>query len=156
MEQQKSDSPGVIALPPVIYLLALGAGGVMELFYPASLLPAAVQYTVGGILIVLSAVPMPFVMRRFRKAGTSMDVRKPDSSLITGGPFRYSRNPAYLSMTLLYLGISVAADSLWMLLMVIPLLGVMHYGVIRREERYLEAEFGEAYRDYKRAVRRWF
>ncbi len=156
MDPQSPDSPGVVALPPVIFLLALAAGGVLELFFPLNLLPAGVQYAVGGALILLSALPMPFVMRSFRRAGTPMDVRKAATRLVTGGPYRFSRNPAYLSMTLLYLGISVAADSLWMVLLALPLLVVMHYGVILREERYLEAEFGEAYRDYKRAVRRWF
>ena len=92
---------------------------------------------------------------QFRKLGTHVDVRKPATALATDGPYRLSRNPIYLALTLFYLGIGVAAGSLWVLVLVAPALLVMHLGVIRREERYLERTFGAAYLDYARRVRRW-
>ena len=77
------------------------------------------------------------------------------TALVTEGPFQFSRNPIYLALTLIYCGIGMAADSGWVLGLVVPVLAVMRYGVIAAEERYLEAKFGEAYRHYKGHVRRW-
>ena len=149
------DSPGVITIPPFIYLFFLAVGLVLDLLFPVALLSSAVQYTVGFVLIAASFALLPFVLGRFREAGTNLDVRKPTTAIISDGPYRFSRNPAYLSMTLLYIGIGIAADSIWILGLLLPTLVVMHYGVIAREERYLEAKFGEEYVRYKRSVRRW-
>jgi protein-S-isoprenylcysteine O-methyltransferase Ste14 len=79
----------------------------------------------------------------------------PTTALVTGGPYRISRNPIYLALTLVYLGLALAWGSLWPVVLLAPLLIVMRYGVIGREERYLEARFGDAYRAYRAAVRRW-
>ena len=142
------DSPGVITIPPVIYLVFLALGVALDFLFPVALLPNLVQYTVGVALL-------PMVLGGFRATGTNLDVRKPTTAIITDGPYRYSRNPAYLSMTLLCAGIGVAADSIWILGLLLPALVVMHYGVIAREERYLEAKFGEECLRYKQSVRRW-
>jgi len=155
VKENERDAPGVVALPPLIYLAFLAAGIVLDRLFPVELLPDALQYPLGIALMAIAALVMPFVLRRFRKAGTSLDVRKPTSALVTGGPYRFSRNPAYLSLTLLYAGIGVAADSLWIVGLLVPVLAVMQYGVILREERYLERKFGEDYLRYKRSVRRW-
>jgi protein-S-isoprenylcysteine O-methyltransferase Ste14 len=98
---------------------------------------------------------MPPVLMRFRRAGTPFDVRKRASALITDGPYRFSRNPSYVALTLLYVGLGVILNNAWVLLLVIPVLLVMHFGVVLREERHLEAVFGEEYVWYKLAVRRW-
>ena len=151
----QDDSPGVITIPPVIYLAFLALGIALDLLFPVALLPNPVQYAVGFVIIAVSFVLLPFVLGRFRAAGTNLDVRKPTTAIISDGPYRFSRNPAYLSMSLLYLGIGIAADSIWILGLLLPTLVIMHYGVIAREERYLEAKFGEEYLRYKRSVRRW-
>jgi protein-S-isoprenylcysteine O-methyltransferase Ste14 len=98
---------------------------------------------------------MPFVLREYHKARTHFDPRRPSARLVTTGPYRYSRNPAYLALTLLYLGGSAAVDSLWVLAGAAPAVLAAHWGVILPEERYLEGKFGDAYRGYKRTVRRW-
>ena len=90
-----------------------------------------------------------------RRARTSLDFRRPTIALVTTGPFRFSRNPSYLSLSLLYIGIGIAMDSIWVLAMIIPVVVVTHVTVIVREERYLERVFGEDYRRYKASVRRW-
>ena len=82
-------------------------------------------------------------------------MRKPATALATAGPYRVSRNPIYLALTLFYLGVGLAAGSLWVVVLAGPALLVMHLGVVRREERYLERRFGAAYLDYARRVRRW-
>ncbi|NQV80212.1 MAG: isoprenylcysteine carboxylmethyltransferase family protein, partial [Alphaproteobacteria bacterium] len=92
---------------------------------------------------------------RFRRAGTAVQPYKPSTTVVTDGVYRFSRNPIYLGLTAFYLGLAFAVNSGWAILLLPLVLVVMHYGVIAREERYLEGKFGAAYRDYKNRVRRW-
>ena len=155
MSASDPDAAGVIALPPVIYVAFLGIGVALDLLFPLPLLPDSVQYRAGFVVIAGSGCIMPFVLLQFHRAGTNFDPRKATTALISGGPYRFSRNPSYVSLSLLYVGVGIAADSIWILGLLAPTLTVMHYGVILREERYLENKFGEEYLRYKRAVRRW-
>lgn len=149
------DSPGVVAPPPLIYGAFLLSGLALEYLFPVSVLPDWTGYFAGGPLIAAGfAVAIPAI-RLFRKADTNLDVRKPTTSIVAAGPYRFSRNPIYLALTMLYMGIGFAAGSLWVLGLVLPALAVMRTGVIAREERYLEGKFGAEYLAYKRAVRRW-
>ncbi len=75
--------------------------------------------------------------------------------LVTGGIHGWSRNPIYIGMFLIYAGIGIAAGSPWILILALPLAIILHYGVVPREEAYLERRFGDAYRDYRARVRRW-
>ena len=93
--------------------------------------------------------------RRFLAAGTNIPPNLPTTALVVDGIYRRTRNPLYLGTTLVYLGLSVAAGSLWAIGLVVPLLWVINTGVIAREEHYLERKFGDAYRAYKARVRRW-
>ncbi len=149
------DNPGVIAPPPLIYLgfLALGFG--LDYLWPIAVLPDRVQVFTGAALIVLAAAVVVPAMRQFHKAGTNIQPHRPTLAIISAGPYRYSRNPMYIALSLLYAGIGVAADNLWVVVLLVPLLVVVRYGVIAREERYLEAKFGDAYLRYKAKVRRW-
>ena len=100
-------------------------------------------------LLVLSA------FRLMRKAGTNVDPTQPTTALVVKGPFQLTRNPLYLSLTLIYSGIAMLMNALWAMLILPFVLLVMRLGVIDREERYLERKFGEEYRQYKARVRRW-
>jgi protein-S-isoprenylcysteine O-methyltransferase Ste14 len=91
-----------------------------------------------------------------RRAQTNINPLRPTTSLVTSGPYRFSRNPLSVSLVVLYLGLSLKIDTLWPLLLLLPLLIVFHFGVIQREERYLERKFGDTYRHYRSAVPRWF
>ncbi len=93
--------------------------------------------------------------RCFKRAGTSVDPLKPSTAILTEGPYRISRNPIYIGLTAAYAGIGIAVDAPWVWVLLLPTLVVMHYGVIAREERYLERKFGKEYLDYKARVRRW-
>lgn len=149
------DNAGVIAPPPLIYLSGLAAGIVLHWFNPLVFLPNTFALPLGIFLIVISIVLVVTAMRAFIKAKTNIDVRKPATSIVTTGPYRFSRNPIYLSMTLLVIGIAVWVNSLWILITLIPVLLVMQFGVIKREETYLTKKFGEEYIRYKARVRRW-
>ena len=91
----------------------------------------------------------------FRNAKTSIIPNRPAAAIVTSGPFRITRNPMYVSMTLIYLGVTLWIDSIWPLVFLPIILFTVQRAVIAREERYLEAKFGEAYRGYKGRVRRW-
>ncbi len=145
----------IAAPPPVIYLISLAIGLLVHWLYPVQVLPTPFAIGIGLLLIAAAGPIVISALRAFSRAKTTFDVRKPTSAIVTNGPYRFSRNPGYVSLTLLYGGIACLVNSLWVLLMVVPTVTVMHFGVIKREERYLEAKFGEEYREYKTTVRRW-
>jgi protein-S-isoprenylcysteine O-methyltransferase Ste14 len=90
-----------------------------------------------------------------RRTDTPIDPRKPVSKLATSGPFRYTRNPAYLSMTLIYAGVAALRNALWAILLLPLVVYVIQRDQIEREEQYMERDFGEEYLNYKKSVRRW-
>lgn len=90
-----------------------------------------------------------------RRVNTSADPYQPSGALVTEGPFYLSRNPIYLAMTVMYIGAALVVGSLWLLMFLLPLLAVMHWGVIVPEERYLANKFGDAYAHYRSRVARW-
>jgi protein-S-isoprenylcysteine O-methyltransferase Ste14 len=151
------DVAGVIALPPFIFLGFLVAATVLEAIAPLPLLGthAIARYVVGAVLSLGGFVMIGLGTRRFVAAGTNIPPNLPTTALVVEGIYGRTRNPLYLGATLVYLGLSVAAGSLWALVLLVPLLWVINVGVIAREERYLDRKFGDAYRAYKARVRRW-
>lgn len=149
------DRPGVIAPPPFIYALALAIGFGLDALLPSASLPAALRWPFGGALLVVGLALAAAFFTAFRRARTPIDVRKATTTIVTTGPYRLSRNPGYLSLTLIYLGITVFASALWALVSLVPTLILVDRGVIAREERYLERKFGEEYLRYKARARRW-
>ena len=149
------ENAGVVAPVPVIYGAALVLGLAAEFTLPTVHLPRTLTLWLGGVAIALS---IPIVISAFRaltRARTAFDARKPTTTLVSDGAFHYSRNPTYLSLTLLYVGLALVLGSPWVLLMVVPAVALTQWGVVLREERYLEAKFGEEYRRYKANVRQW-
>jgi protein-S-isoprenylcysteine O-methyltransferase Ste14 len=149
------DNPGVIARPPLILIGFISLGLALDWLMPAAFLPLAVQYAVGGVLIALALVLASAAMVCLARAGTNIPTCLPATALVAGGPYRFSRNPIYVAMILLVLGIGMMADSVWIVGLAIPFALVLRYGVIAREERYLEAKFRDSYRAYRARVRRW-
>ena len=151
------DVAGVIALPPLIFLGFLAAATVLEAILP---LPIPVAHSlasyVAGVALAASGFGMIAMgTRRFAAAGTNIPPTLPTTALVVDGIYGRTRNPLYLGTTLIYLGLSVAAGSLWAIGLVVLLLWVINVGVVKREEHYLERKFGDAYRAYKARVRRW-
>jgi protein-S-isoprenylcysteine O-methyltransferase Ste14 len=155
MPETPNAGPGIRVIPPLLYLAALAIAFLVDWLWPVAVLAAGLQYAVGGVLIAASLALVLWSVGLFRRAGTPFDVRRPATALVTDGPYRLSRNPGYLSLTGLSLGIAFAADNVW----VLPAVGVAAWCldrfVIRLEERHLNARFGEAYRSYCAQVRRW-
>ena len=152
--QPQPDSANVIAPPLALYLgtLLLGLTGQWATPLPIT---ASIPPALGLGLIATGIVGLRWAFATLRLAETTASPNQPVSRLITAGPFCFSRNPIYVAMTAAYLGIALLANSIWLLLLLVPLLLVMEFGVIRREERYLAARFGPDYAAYRAAVRRW-
>jgi protein-S-isoprenylcysteine O-methyltransferase Ste14 len=149
------DAPGVIAPPPLIYLLAFGAGLGLDGALPSASPPAAVAVPAGAALAAGGCALAGSFVAAFRRARTPVDPRHATTALVTSGPYRISRNPGYLGLTLVYTGATVATGKLWALVPLVGALVVIDRGVIAREERYLERKFGDEYRSYRARVRRW-
>lgn len=152
------DRPGVIAHPPYIYLGFLGLGIVLNYFWPLPIGdgPFAVwARSFWGLIVAGGATLLLLGIRQFRRRGTHFRTDKPSTAIITDGLYRYSRNPLYLALSLIYAGLGLGLDNLWALMLLVPVLVVIRYGVIAREEAYLERKFGHEYLRYKRSVRRW-
>lgn len=149
------ENPGVIAPPPLIYLAGLALGFAFEVLLPSRRL-RGVRVRAAGLLLALGGLSLAreFFMT-FRRAGTPVDPRRAATVLVTHGPYRFTRNPAYLGMTLLYSGITLLRGALWPFATLPAVLALVDRGVIAREERYLTERFGESYTDYCTNVRRW-
>ena len=150
------DNPGIRVPPPLIDLLPLVAGLALDRrFLHVPFLPRRLARPLGWALIGSSWLVGGWFMRTIEKAGTPIRTDRPVPRLVTDGPFRYTRNPGYLGLTMLYAGIAVLRNSLWAILLLPLVLYVIQREVIGREERYLERTFGEEYLAYKARVRRW-
>jgi len=149
------DTSGVTIPPPIVYFLFILIGIGLNYLWPFSFFPQSIQGPIGYTIIALSLILFGLVLREFSRSSTSIDHRKSTTAIISSGPFRYSRNPVYLSLTILAIGVSFVVDSLWVIIMTIPAILIVHYAVILKEEAYLIKIFGDKYRHYMNSVRRW-
>jgi protein-S-isoprenylcysteine O-methyltransferase Ste14 len=153
------DHPGVVAPPPLIALGGVVLGFLLDWLFPAYVLDTVLgpwtRGFVGGVVLTSGAALAMEAAGRFREAGTSVNPWTPSLQLATAGVFQYLRNPMYVGLLLMVGGIGIAFASDWTLAMVVPVALVLHHGVVLREERYLEARFGDSYRRYMDRVSRW-
>ncbi len=152
---EKKDSPNVIAPPPLIFLSGLLLGGIATYFYPFAILPNALAVVLGNLLVLTGIGVIAIIYLQMKRAKTNIEPWKPTTKILDTGFYGYSRNPIYLGMILIYLGVTCLFNSIWFLPFLPLCLLVIHFGVILREEKYLESKFGEEYLDYKKRVRRW-
>lgn len=155
MSQNTIDNPNVIAPPPLIYAVPLAVGILIQTLFPMNLLPPVAAQVSGGLLFILAGILAVSALGTMRQAGTNVAPSQPTTAIVSDGPFRFTRNPLYLSVTLLYGSISLLVNGLWPMLMLPIVLIIIDRGVIAREERYLENKFGEEYTQYKARTRRW-
>ena len=146
----KRDRAGVIAPPPLIFLAVFLLG-----WFGRNLLPRYQSIVVGAVLILVAAAIIAWAATTLLRAHTTVDPFQPTTALVTTGPFRFTRNPLYLAMTIAYVGASLWTASMTSDVLLPLAIVILHFGVIRREERYLEGKFGDTYREYRRRVRRW-
>jgi protein-S-isoprenylcysteine O-methyltransferase Ste14 len=158
MNLQLRDRPGIVVFPPVIPIstIALGftlqwlvpLGGVARIDQPWRIAIGATVFAAGASLCIIAR-------RSLLRRGTNVNPLQPTTALATEGIFQWTRNPIYVGGTVAMIGIAFAFALDWLLLLIGPSLLVMHFGVVRREEQYLEGKFGEEYRRYKSRVPRY-
>ena len=155
MANTKSDSSGAVAPPPLIALAVVALGVALGLIWPVEVIPAPWQYVAGGPIIAAAVVMVASAFRLFQKAKTPVPTFRTATALVTDGVYGISRNPIYLSMVLLIIGLAVTLDNVWLLALAAIFQQIIRWGVIAREEPYLEAKFVDDYRAFKQRTRRW-
>ena len=158
MAAPADDSPGVPIPPPLMFVLGFVAGLLADGVVPVRLLGtarrAAAVWTGWGA-IAAGLILMFWGILTFARSRTAVMPHLPASRLVTSGPYRLTRNPMYVGITLAYVGIALLIDTAWPVLLLPLVLALLFVVVVRREERYLERAFGDAYRSYRRLVSRW-
>jgi len=152
------DTSKAIIRPPVLFLIALGIGLLADRWVvPIDLvnLRWSTRQWIGGAMILLGMAVVVDCTRRFRRAGTNVETGRPTTAIVDSGLYRYSRNPIYLGLSTIHLGVAVADNNAWLPVLLVPVLAILRFGVVAREEIYLERKFGPQYVAYKARVRRW-
>lgn len=155
MHNNRDDIPQLITKPPHLFLGAIAIALTLNAFFPLPLSLGVFTSSVGIVLCLCGVFLFTQGLRAFKAAKTSPNPNHEAVALIHSGPYRYSRNPLYLSLFVFLLGLALGLDNFWILAMLLPLLGVIQFGVVLPEERYLENKFGDSYREYKTRVPRW-
>jgi protein-S-isoprenylcysteine O-methyltransferase Ste14 len=146
----------VIIRPPLAWGLAVIAGLALDWLVPLSFLPVDLPAGwLGAIVFVVALALFAWAIVTITRAGSNVPTNLPTTTIVASGPYRFTRNPIYLGMFLGLIGLAIAFDNLWLLLMLVPFALVIRYGVAAREEAYLERTFGDVYRGYRSRVRRW-
>lgn len=155
---RRDDVPAVIAPPPVLFLIALALGFALDRVVPTAVLavvPAPVRLALAGLALAAAGALGVGGILAFRRAGTPVEPWHPADALVTTGIYGRVRNPMYLGLVLIAAAVALAAARDGVLLAPVGLAVALHYGVVKREERYLSQRFGAPYRRYLAAVPRW-
>ncbi len=152
---EHADNAGVAFHPPLLLLGSIGLGFAARWLAPAEFLPRAWAVFGGPILVAASFGVFLWAANTMHRGGASIPTGEPTNSLVVSGPYRFSRNPIYLGMVCLLLGIGIWANSLWFIGLAAITIVLLNWGVISREEHYLERKIGAEYSAYKGRTRRW-
>jgi len=152
----RSDTAAVIIRPPLALLLAIMAGLALNWLVPLPFLPADLPTLwLGAAVFAVGLALAIWAITTMTRAGSNVPTNLPTTTIVERGPYRRTRNPIYLGMFLGLIGLTVALNNLWLLAMLVLFAIVIRYGVVAREEAYLERKFGDVYRSYRSRVRRW-
>lgn len=158
MPDKERDIPGVIVFPPLVPLTVLVAGGLLDWLIPVDLLnrpPFVPRLVLGAALFAIGMGLALAGELAFKRVGTNVFPFRPTLAIASEGIYGRLRNPMYFGMAFGVLGVVIAFGLEWTLLLAVPGALVIHFGVVRREERYLERKFGDDYRRYKARVPRY-
>ena len=153
---RSADAPAILILPPVLVGGTLILGFLLHYaVWPVTPLPLIPARVLGVMLFVLAGTLAHFAQTAMKRAGTNIFPTRPALAIVTDGPFRFTRNPLYIAAVGVYVGVALWVDGLVLILLLVPMILVLHWGIVLPEERYLEAKFGDIYRAYRAGVRRW-
>ena len=151
-----ADNAHVMIRPPLAWGLAVLAGLALNWLVPLPFMPADLPAGwLGALVFVLALALFAWAIRTMTGAGSNIPTNQPTTTIVESGPYRFTRNPIYLGMFLGLIALAILFDTLWLLLTLVLFAFVIRYGVVAREEAYLERKFGDVYRDYRSRVRRW-
>jgi protein-S-isoprenylcysteine O-methyltransferase Ste14 len=154
--QENKDRAGVIAPPPLIYLGGILIALALDRWRWHCPIFGSTEWRWSGLVLVIAGIALLVMGRRaLLRAETNVNPFKPTMSIVTAGPYRFTRNPLYLGVTLIYCGLALVSNTWWGFVLLVPVLLLIHFGVVAREERYLERKFGDSYRRYRTRVRRY-
>lgn len=153
MTSDQKDVPSVIMLPPVLVLFHVIAGITLDWAFPVDFGHA--WGWLGLVMLIACFAIIGWAKNLFDKAGTPVPPNQPATAIVKTGPYKYSRNPMYLSFMIGYVGLSFLADAPVMTLLGLSLFFILDRKVIVPEEEYLAAKFGDEYTAYAAQVRRW-
>jgi protein-S-isoprenylcysteine O-methyltransferase Ste14 len=153
---ETADTAHVIVRPPLAWGLAVLAGLALDWLAPLPFLPTDLPAGwLGALVFGLALALFAWAIVTMTRAGSNVPTNRPTTTIVEDGPYRFTRNPIYLGMFLGLIGLAIAFDTLWLLMMLVPFVLVIRYGVVAREEAYLDRKFGDVYRGYRSRVRRW-
>lgn len=151
-----ADSAGIRIPPPLYFAAGLALGWVAGYFVPPPrVLPQGISLWMGGALIAISLILALSAIFLFRRARTTILPQRASGALVIVGPYRFTRNPMYLSLSIFYIGAAILFGLTWAFLLFPIVVLLIQTRVIAREEAYLERRFGNDYRQYRETVRRW-
>jgi protein-S-isoprenylcysteine O-methyltransferase Ste14 len=151
-----ADTAHVLVRPPLALGLAVIAGLALHWLVPLPFLPARLPAGwLGAIVFVLALALFVWAIVTITRAGSNVPTNRPTTAVVESGPYGFTRNPIYVGMFLGLIGLAIGFDDLWLLITLVPFALVIRYGVVAREEAYLERKFGDGYRAYRSRVRRW-
>ena len=151
-----TDNASAVVRPPLAWALAVAAGLGVDWLYPLRFVPSSVPgVVVGGAVFAAGFALAIWAIMTIRNAGSRVETYKPTTTIVAKGPYRFTRNPIYLGMFIGQAGLAIGFNSLWILAALAPFYFIIRYGVVAREEAYLERKFGDIYLGYKSRVRRW-
>jgi len=156
MEDQEKIFKGIIP-PPILFFALILTGFIAQWLFPLSLIfhKWATRLLIVFPLFIASGLIAINALIIMKKNKTAINFNNPTTKFIVEGSFRFTRNPLYLSLLIVMGCIVVGANSAWHLIAFIVLFLFLNFGVVVREEQYLENIFGEEYIQYKNRVRRW-
>jgi len=153
--QTNQDKAGVLIFPPLLYLLVLSTGIIVSYFFPQHFINFSIAMPIGIIFSITGITTLILAATLFRKNKNPVNPSGSTQLIICSGIYKYTRNPMYLSLTLIFIGISIITNSWFSFVLLLPLLLICQKGIIEREEKYLTRKFGDEYLKYKAKVRRW-
>jgi protein-S-isoprenylcysteine O-methyltransferase Ste14 len=151
-----ADTAQVVVRPPIAWALGVLVGLALNWLMPLPFMPPAVSARwLGGTLFAIALALLVWAIATLTRAGSHVPTSMPTTTIVDTGPYRFTRNPIYLAMFLGLVALAMVFDSLWLLAVLVPFALVIRYGVVTREEAYLERKFDDVYRRYRSRVRRW-
>ena len=143
--------------PPLIFLFGILAGVVVDDVVARAPVPVEriVSAAGGALMVLIGAGIIASARVQFTRTGQSPIPWKPSPELILQGPYRFTRNPMYIGLTLIQIGLGVAFNNLWIALFALLALATVHFVAVLPEERYLSGKFGDRYKSYLTQVRRY-